>query len=115
MKEVKWRKKMTTTSWIRSLMMITFDDQTDQSDHKRWLQSTKIPFPDRFVLLLAEPSQVALRADFDRLIDWAALCSLTSDTRCIGLLNDEVAVVDVGSRSKLSDAFNLDDEITPDR
>lgn len=73
MKEVKWRKMMTTTSWIRSLMMITFDDQTDQSDHKRWLQSTKIPFPDRFVLLLAEPSQVPLRADFDRLINWVAI------------------------------------------
>jgi hypothetical protein len=66
MKEVKWRKMMTTTSWIR-LLMITFDDQ---NDHKRWLQSTKIPFPDRFVVLLAEPSQVALRADFDRLIKW---------------------------------------------
>jgi hypothetical protein len=34
--------------------------------------------------LIAEPSQVALRADFDRLIDWAALCSLSSDTRYVG-------------------------------
>lgn len=65
MTEVKWRKMMTTTSWIRLLMMIAFDDQSDQ----RPFQPAQIPFPDCFVLLLAEPSQVALRADFDRLIN----------------------------------------------
>lgn len=87
----------------RSLLMITFDDQSDQ---KRWLQQSRLlsrVASFRFLLNLEVPLQAQI------LTARSTEAPSRSTTgyngwRLDDLEMDEVEDVDVGSRSRLSDA-----------